>query len=247
MILTSLSTKADLYQPLAVSCVNFRRWNVTWSASVMSVIQQIQHFCFQTCCNAFSPAPWIPLDYQLHVPELVPVCIFISPSFFPQANCEKGLEHILMQLCMSAAYLCYLLSEVLLSPSYAVTDVGLFIMTRIFIVNRVFFSKLYLLSSFHPRPSVRLSRPPQQHCMWLMNGCFESLSSPEEGFNTQQVYSGNIWKCGCLNRWRAVGFCFFLLSPATFHLPVCKLSFKLSFTRCYFCRFFSISQTQTCL
>lgn len=69
MILTSLSTKADLYQPLAVSCVNFRRWNVTWSASVMSVIQQIQHFCFQTCCNAFSPAPWIPLDYQLHVPR----------------------------------------------------------------------------------------------------------------------------------------------------------------------------------
>lgn len=69
MILTSLSTKADLYQPLAVSCVNFRRWNVTWSASVMSVIQPIQHFCFQTCCNAFSPAPWIPLDYQLHVPR----------------------------------------------------------------------------------------------------------------------------------------------------------------------------------
>lgn len=90
-------------------------------------------------------------------PELVPVCIFISPSFFPQANCEKGLEHILMQLCMSAAYLCYLLSEVLLSPSYAVTDVGLFIMTRIFIVNRVVFFKVVppvLVSSSTVCPSV---------------------------------------------------------------------------------------------
>lgn len=43
----------------------------------------------------------------------------------------KGLEHILMPLCMSAKYLSYLFSEVLLSPSYAVKVVGLFIMTRI--------------------------------------------------------------------------------------------------------------------
>lgn len=157
MILTSLSTKADLYQPLAVSCVNFRRWNVTWSASVMSVIQQIQHFCFQTCCNAFSPAPWIPLDYQLHVPRARSRLHIYFSFVFPQANCEKGLEHILMQLCMSAAYLCYLLSEVLLSPSYAVTDVGLFIMTRIFIVNRVVFFKVVppvLVSSSTVCPSV---------------------------------------------------------------------------------------------
>lgn len=66
-----------------------------------------------------------------------------------------------MHLCLSAAYLSYLFLQCLLSPSYAVRVVGLFIKTgtSLWIVSGFFvFFLIVLLSSFHPRPSVPSSR-----------------------------------------------------------------------------------------
>lgn len=110
------------------------------------------------CSFLSGPAPWSCspaslLDNQLHVSDLfLSGYLFCSSCVFSRSQLWKGLEHILMQFCMSAVYLSYLFPEVLLSTSYAVTEVGLFIMTRISLWI-VLFSNCRL-SLFRPRPSV---------------------------------------------------------------------------------------------
>lgn len=132
----------------------------------MSTNEQPAFRCFMSFCVSWSAASvclssCVLQSFQSSSSVFLTLSsLDIYFSFFSVSQLWKGLEVTLMQFCMSAAYLNYLFSQVLLSPSYAVTEVGLFIMTRLWswAVFRLFFV-------FCPRfILVRLSRPPQRRC-----------------------------------------------------------------------------------
>lgn len=143
-------------------------------------------------------------------PTLSPLDIYFSLfCFFLLFACEPTVKrartHTLMQFCMSAVYLSYLFSEVLLSPSYAVTEVGLFIVTMISLWMVLFFLNC---TSFLVWSSAVCPDRPQQHCMWLRTGGrIHTISKVEifENVLTDKRYNSK------------VGYVPFLLSPATFH------------------------------
>lgn len=176
-ISASMSTEAELYRCLAVSCARFRHWKVTWSA----VIQQMQTFCCHclhiSAVQRLDPAAQqAVLDDQLHV-----YMIFIFLLFF-MSQLWKGLEHILMQFCLSAAYLTYLFPEVLLFTELCSNSSRIIYYDKNFIVKRVVFQIVpRLLSLFCPRlsvrPSVRPLRPSSTACGSWMDALKNSLSS----------------------------------------------------------------------
>ncbi len=101
--------------------LTLKRWNVTWKASLMSFILQVSVIMFTVKLSKQSSTSILQPDNQLHVSALV-LSTYLFFLFWSRSQLWKGLERMLMPFCLSAVYLSYLFSEVLLSPSYAVTD-----------------------------------------------------------------------------------------------------------------------------
>lgn len=129
---------------------------------------------------------------QLHVSDLVlPTYLFLLFFFFffiSMSQLWKGLEHILMQFCLSVSRLFKLFIfwgiafTELCSNSNRIIYYDKWHCEIVLFLQIVFFSLCFILC-------LCLSSPPQQqHCMWLMKGCFEnSLSSSVNWPDCQEV------------------------------------------------------------
>lgn len=153
------------------------------------------------CCRAAhrsSPAPWScsPASPAQRPAPCVwprPSHLFISPFFLlfffiSMSQLWKGLEHILMQFCLSVSRLFKLFIfwgiafTELCSNSNRIIYYDKWHCEIVLFLQIVFFSLCFILC-------LCLSSPPQQqHCMWLMKGCFEnSLSSSVNWPDCQEV------------------------------------------------------------
>lgn len=172
-----------------------------------------------------------------------PVCIFISPSFVHKPTVKRARTHTDAVVYVSRVFMLFIVWSIAFTKLCS-NRCRFIYYDKNFHCESCRFSKLYLLSLFGPRPSVRLSRPPQQHCMWLMNGRSESLSSREEGFNTLSKCIVEIFENVVVltdeEVWGFFLFVFYCLQQLYIFLYANCHSPDVTFTS-------SISQTQTCL
>lgn len=193
-----LSTKGKFYQHLAAGCVDFRHWNVTRSSSSLISLFSRWNIFLLSCCTSKQSSALI-LQPSKPCSETSSMCLtssfpliyfsfFLFLFFISMSQLWKGLEHILMQFCLSVSRLFKLFIfwgiafTELCSNSNRIIYYDKWHCEIVLFLQIVFFSLCFILC-------LCLSSPPQQqHCMWLMKGCFEnSLSSSVNWPDCQEV------------------------------------------------------------